>query len=154
MSNQPMDFEPILVPTEQTIDEAARLFLRNTAPRKVIAFYAPMGCGKTTFIKALCRCLHISDVVNSPTFAIINRYGSAEDGDVTHIDCYRLKSLDEALAIGMTDYLKGDHYCFIEWPELIEPLLDDDVTLRVAIEEQPDGSRVIKPYSQSCRKED
>ncbi len=157
MISKAQNFDPIIIPSEQTIDEAARLFLRRTSPFRVFAFYAPMGAGKTTFIKALCRCLHISDVVNSPTFAIINRYGleEAKGQMVTHIDCYRLKTLEEALSIGMQDYLSGEEYCFIEWPELIEPILDDEVTLRIAIEEQPDGSRIVKPYlGAACKKED
>ena len=109
-----------------------------------LAFLAPMGTGKTTFISALCEALGVDDVVNSPTFAIVNEYYSRRwQEPVYHFDFYRLRSLDEARAIGLEDYLSSGHLCLMEWPEVIEPLLPDD-TLVVRLTENPDGSRTLE----------
>jgi tRNA threonylcarbamoyladenosine biosynthesis protein TsaE len=79
--------------------------------------------------------------VASPTFAIVNEY-KATQGPIYHFDFYRIRRLSEAQDMGFDDYLYSGHLCFIEWPELIEPLLPDDA-VRVTIEELPDGSREI-----------
>ena len=93
---------------------------------KVVAFYGAMGAGKTTLIKEICKSLGTEDTVNSPTFAIVNVYDSKE-GEIYHFDCYRLKDLREAMDIGTEDYLNSGNLCLIEWPEVIAPLLSDDV---------------------------
>jgi len=113
------------------------------ARRNVLAFYGKMGAGKTTFVKALCQALGVDDVVNSPTFAIVNEYDSAVlQSPIYHFDFYRIKTLDEAYNIGTDDYFYSGHPCFIEWPELIEEILPADV-VKVKIEEQADGSRTV-----------
>ena len=124
-----------------TIREAARKFIRLIGERRVIAFYGKMGSGKTTFIKALCEELGVNDVITSPTFAIVNDY-TANEESIYHFDFYRIKKLEEVYDMGFEEYFYSGNYCFIEWPELVEPLLPDD-TLRVSISEQPDGSRLI-----------
>ena len=98
--------------------------------RRVYAFYGQMGAGKTTFIKQLCEEMGVQDVVNSPTFAIVNVYevgftgdGLQVTGEIYHFDCYRLKNLQEAMDLGAEDYLYSGNYCFIEWPEMIEEML-------------------------------
>lgn len=83
-----------------------------------------MGAGKTTLIAALCRHLGVHEHVSSPTFAIINEYRG--DSRIYHIDLFRVETLEEALALGIEDYLAGDDYCFIEWPQLIKSLLPPD----------------------------
>lgn len=116
----------------------------SAAGATVFAFYGKMGAGKTTFTKALCDVLEVDDVVNSPTFAIVNEYHSCVlDGPVFHFDFYRIKRLSEAMDIGVDDYFYSGSPCFIEWPELVEELLPEDV-VKVTIEELPDGSRVVK----------
>jgi tRNA threonylcarbamoyladenosine biosynthesis protein TsaE len=124
-----------------TIREAAREFISLIGERRVIAFYGKMGSGKTTFIKALCEELGVNDVITSPTFAIVNDY-TANEESIYHFDFYRIKKLEEVYDMGFEEYFYSGNYCFIEWPELVEPLLPDD-TLRVSISEQPDGSRLI-----------
>ena len=112
-------------------------------PAQVFAFYGKMGAGKTTFVKAICEALGVDDVVNSPTFAIVNEYDSAQLGcPIFHFDFYRIKALDEAYAIGTDDYFYSGRPCFIEWPELIEPLLPEHAR-RVEISENPDGTRRV-----------
>jgi tRNA threonylcarbamoyladenosine biosynthesis protein TsaE len=124
-----------------TIREAAREFISQMGESHVFAFYGKMGSGKTTFIKALCEELGVNDVITSPTFAIVNDY-TANEESIYHFDFYRIKKLEEVYDMGFEEYLYSGNYCFIEWPELVEPLLPDD-TLRVSISEQPDGSRLI-----------
>lgn len=125
----------------ESIDNVARHVLDATSHHRVYAFDAPMGAGKTTFIKALCACLGVTEYVTSPTFAIINEYQSTES-PVYHFDLYRLRDAEEALDLGITDYLDSGNYCFIEWPELIRDLLPDD-TVNVHIVVNDDNSRSL-----------
>lgn len=114
----------------------------QASPSKVVAFYAEMGAGKTTFIKALCARLGVAAEVNSPTFAIVNDYPSPE-GSVFHFDYYRIKSLAEAYDMGTEDYFYSDRPCLIEWPEKIEALLPEDA-LVVRIQVLADGRREFR----------
>lgn len=125
------------------IDKAAQEFVNAMNGRTVFAFYGKMGAGKTTFIKALCNALGVTDMVNSPTFSIVNEYIDGEGNSIYHFDFYRIKRLSEAYDIGFEDYVYSGNLCLMEWPELVEELLPDDV-VRVTIEEQADGSRVIE----------
>lgn len=109
----------------------------------VFAFYAPMGTGKTTFIKAICEELGVQDAINSPTFAIVNEYEAASGDPIYHFDFYRIKRLSEAYDIGVDDYFYSGYPCFLEWPELIEELLPEEAII-VHIEQQEDGSRLVK----------
>ena len=129
--------------TLSEINSAAKEFIRTMGDNTVFAFYGKMGAGKTTFIKALCEELGVTDPVNSPSFAIVNEYRSDTTGElIYHFDFYRIKKIDEVYDLGYEDYFYCGALCFIEWPELIEELLPGD-TVRVTIEENPDGSRNI-----------
>ena len=118
--------------------------LKLTEPHRVFAFDGQMGAGKTTFIKKLVEEMGSMDVVNSPTFAIVNVYDVEQPyrGEVYHFDCYRLKDIREAMDFGAEEYLYSGNYCFIEWPEKIEPLLPDD-TIWVKIVPQENGDRLL-----------
>ena len=134
----------IQIKSLDTIQEAAREFVANMDDRTVFAFRGSMGAGKTTFIKAICEELGVEDVINSPTFAIINEYRSTTTGElIYHFDFYRINKLSEAEDIGTEDYFYSGALCFIEWPEKIEELLPGDV-VEVTITEQPDGSRIVE----------
>ncbi|WP_455628620.1 tRNA (adenosine(37)-N6)-threonylcarbamoyltransferase complex ATPase subunit type 1 TsaE [Parabacteroides chinchillae] len=127
-----------------TIRQAAKEFIAAMDDRTVFAFYGKMGAGKTTFIKAICEELGVEDVINSPTFAIINEYRSDETGElIYHFDYYRINKLSEAEDIGTEDYFYSGALCFIEWPEKIEELLPEDV-VSVTISENADGSRSVE----------
>lgn len=127
----------------ENIKAAAQQFVDNMGNNRVFAFYGKMGAGKTTFIKAICECLGVDDVITSPTFAIVNEYSSAESGQVIyHFDFYRIKKLEEVYDMGYEEYFDSGNPSFIEWPELIESLLPEDA-VKVNIEEQEDGSRVV-----------
>ena len=125
-----------------TIRSAARQFIENIGSSRVFAFYGKMGAGKTTFVKALCEELGCDDVITSPTFAIVTEYTDGEQQPVYHFDFYRIKKLEEVYDMGYEEYFYSGALCLIEWPELIEDVLPDD-TVRVTIEEQADGSRLL-----------
>ena len=127
----------------ETIREAARQFIAAMGDNTVFAFYGKMGAGKTTFIKAVCEELGVTDVVNSPTFSIVNEYRSDTTGElIYHFDFYRIQRLEEVYDMGYEDYFYSGALCFVEWPELVDELLPGDA-VKVQIEEQPDGSRTI-----------
>ena len=126
------------------IQQAARQFVEAMGENTVFALYGKMGAGKTTFVKALCEELGVTDVITSPTFAIVNEYRSDESGElIYHFDFYRIKKLSEVYDMGYEDYFFSGALCFIEWPELVGELLPGDV-VKVSIEECEDGSRLIK----------
>lgn len=133
-----------LLPEVEAVKGIARQFVDEVLPwGDVFAFYAPMGTGKTTFIKALCEVLGVEDVINSPTFSIINEYRAEPSGElIYHFDCYRLEKLSDALSLGVDDYLQSGALCFIEWPEVMEDILPEG-TVRVSLEELEGGQRKL-----------
>ncbi len=136
--------DDLLLLDEQGQEVSALDLLSRNEGHRVFAFDGQMGAGKTTFIKHLCDEMGTTDVVNSPTFAIVNVYDveSPYKGEVYHFDCYRLKDIREAMDMGAEEYLYSGNYCFIEWPEMIEQLLPDD-TVYVRILPQPNGDRQL-----------
>ena len=154
----------IYLVNEQGEEVAATDILEKCGDRRVFAFDGKMGAGKTTFIKCLCEAMGTEDVVNSPTFAIVNVYeveakgerreakgngqwaignglwARGEKQEVFHFDCYRIKDLIEAMDMGTEEYLYSGNYCFIEWAEMIEPLLPED-TVWVKIEAMENEER-------------
>ena len=124
------------------LDRAAAEFLEKIGDNKLVAFFAPMGAGKTTFTTAVCKALGVTDPVGSPTFAIVNEYLRADGDYMYHFDFYRINKLSEAIEIGLYDYLYSGCLCIMEWPENVEDLLPDD-TLRVTITVNPDLSRTL-----------
>lgn len=132
----------IYIQSTGELEKAAGVFIPYLDRSRHVAFYGEMGAGKTTFIKALCAKLGVVNMVNSPTFAIINEYYTDNKDTVYHIDLYRLQTVAELLDIGYEEYLGGQGYCFIEWPEKAEGFLPDDVIL-VHIERNPDESRTL-----------
>lgn len=121
---------------------AARKFVDEMGENRVFAFYGKMGAGKTTFIKAICEAMGVKDVVASPTFAIVNEYADAEGQPVYHFDFYRIKNLREAYDIGCEEYFYSGYPCFIEWPEMVEELLPEDV-VSVRIEVSGNEERTV-----------
>lgn len=133
----------LIIHSLSELDLAAEEFLRRTKGNRLIAFYAPMGAGKTTFISALCRRLGVSaEEISSPSFSIVNEYRTSGGDTIYHFDFYRLKDEREALDIGLYEYLDSDCMCLMEWPENIEDLLPEE-TLKVQIKLLSDGSREL-----------
>ena len=125
------------------IDFAAAELLKEFEGQRVFAFFGEMGAGKTTFIQALCRKLDVIDVVNSPTFTIVNEYHAENSIAIYHFDFFRIKKIEEVFDFGYEDYFYSGNYCFIEWPELIVNILPDNAVL-VKITIDQGGTRILE----------
>lgn len=133
----------IVIENIKEIRFAAQEFIKIMGDNKVFAFQGSMGAGKTTFIKAICEELGVTETVGSPTFAIINEYKGEKGDSIYHFDFYRINKLEEVYDFGYEDYFYSGNLCFIEWPELVESVLPDN-TVRILIEEQEDHKRIVK----------
>lgn len=131
----------IIIHSLEDIKRAASEFVALIGNRRIFAFYGHMGAGKTTFIKAICEELGVTDAVSSPTFAIVNEYAS-NMGSIYHFDFYRIKRSSEVLDLGFEDYAYSGNLCLMEWPELIEEFLPEE-TVEVHIEEIEGGKRRV-----------
>ncbi|MBQ5387728.1 MAG: tRNA (adenosine(37)-N6)-threonylcarbamoyltransferase complex ATPase subunit type 1 TsaE [Paludibacteraceae bacterium] len=116
--------------------------IKKCGDKRIFAFDGKMGAGKTTFIKYLCEEMGTTDIVNSPTFSIVNVYDIAHGEQVYHFDCYRIKDIREAIDMGTEEYLYSGNFCFIEWAEMIEPILPCD-TIWIKIEVMENGDRIL-----------
>ena len=129
--------------TEEDPPAALEAFLHPVGRLRCIWSGGGLGVGKTTFIRALCKHLGVTDVVTSPTFSLINEYHCHDGAPIYHFDFYRLTSLREAMDIGVEEYFFSNAgLCLIEWPALIESLLPPE-TLDVAVRVAPDGVRSL-----------
>lgn len=120
----------IIVTQESELESTVEKILRFANGRKKFTLIGDLGAGKTTLTQYFCKKIGVKDNVTSPTFSLVNEYVFEENGKTHrfyHLDLYRVKDLDEALAIGIEDYLFGEEYCFVEWPEVVAPLLPEDV---------------------------
>ena len=126
----------------EELKAVAEELIKKFPDERVFAFYGKMGAGKTTFIQSICRTLGTDDNVTSPTFALINEYVTANMHSIYHFDFYRIKDIEEAFDLGYEDYIYSGDYCLIEWPEMIESLLPENL-VEVRIEASEDNSRVI-----------
>lgn len=129
--------------TLDNIDAVATQLL-NSFESKIILFNGEMGSGKTTLIAALVRALGGISKTSSPTFSIVNEY-KVDSDFVYHFDFYRIKNHHEALDIGLEEYFYSGYWNFIEWPEKIESLLPDDVTV-VYITIESDNIRQLECF--------
>ena len=126
--------------TLQDLPKAAKKVM-EVANNKVLLFYGEMGVGKTTLIKELAKLLGIGDMISSPTYSIVNEY-EIVNGKLFHFDFYRIKNEEEAMDIGVEEYLYSDHWSLIEWPEKIEQLLPIDNT-KIKLIKNTNGSRTL-----------
>lgn len=117
----------ITIDSIEDLPRAAKEFIDAVGHRKVFAFSAEMGSGKTTFISAVLQAMGVGHVEGSPTYSLVNVYDSQMFGRLNHFDLYRIEDEEEALDIGIEEMLYSDDICFIEWPEKIENLLPDNV---------------------------
>jgi len=126
----------------EELGQVAEMLLAFCDDKRVITFTGEIGAGKTTLITVICEKLGVKDRISSPTFSIVNEY-EAEEEVIYHIDLYRLPILEEAIGIGIEDYIYSGHFCFIEWPALVDDLLNEEEIVQVFIETLENGHRRI-----------
>jgi tRNA threonylcarbamoyladenosine biosynthesis protein TsaE len=123
------------------LELAAKQLIEFIKDKKVVIFEAPMGAGKTTLIKEICRSLGSVNKFSSPTYSIVNEY-EYPSGKIFHFDLYRIVNIEELLDIGIEDYLSSNQYCFFEWPEKVIDLIDENyVKIKIS---QEDNIRYIR----------
>jgi tRNA threonylcarbamoyladenosine biosynthesis protein TsaE len=132
----------ILIKDKRHLPVAARELLEKYHDKKLFAFYGTMGAGKTTIITAICKHLGATDIISSPTFTLVNEYRTSGGDSLFHIDFYRIKKQEEVFDFGIEEYLTGEYYCFMEWPELIEELLPPE-TVKVRISVDDNEQRIL-----------
>jgi tRNA threonylcarbamoyladenosine biosynthesis protein TsaE len=133
--------------TLDEIDRAAVQIIRYAGDVKIWLFTGDMGTGKTTLIKSICHVLGAEGDFSSPTYSLANEYQLSDNkGKIFHLDLYRLRSIEEALDIGIEDYLFDGSYCLIEWPQLIIPLLKNDAVMTVNITTVSENERKISIF--------
>ena len=123
------------------LEEVAQQIIANN-PKKVILFHGEMGVGKTTLIKQLCKTLGVTGATGSPTFSLVNEYEANDNQLVYHFDFYRLNKEEEALDMGIDDYLYSGNWCFIEWAEKIPNLIPEILSV-ITISLLADGKRSL-----------
>jgi tRNA threonylcarbamoyladenosine biosynthesis protein TsaE len=123
------------------IDAAAKQVLA-LPPKNIVLFHGQMGAGKTTFIKALAKQLGVTDMTGSPTFSLVNEYGTEDGKTLYHFDLYRLNNEEEAYDMGIDEYFYSGNLCLIEWPEKTPNLIPLDHTA-ITIKNLPDGRRQL-----------
>jgi len=133
-----MDMEPVdkrnnqdeIIFGEDEIDEVVDFLQNKLKECKIMAFSGPLGAGKTTLIRSLLRKLGITEPITSPTFIYVNRYKNDQNQLFYHFDLYRIESVSDFLEAGFDEYFEQPNsWVFIEWPEVIMPLLKDNVCL-------------------------
>ena len=127
----------------EELPSVAEEFINEMGGKRIFALHGEMGAGKTTFIKAVCEALGVTDVINSPTFAIVNEYKAKNGVPIFHFDFYRIRNIEEVFDLGYEEYFNSNAICFIEWPELIENLLPDECA-NIYITVENDGTRIIR----------
>ena len=138
------DFTIITKRPEETINFGKEL-AKKLKPGDVVALYGELGSGKTQVVKGICSGLGIIDIVNSPTFIIVNEYSSQSKINIFHFDLYRMKSENEIINIGFDDYLNSRGIILIEWPEHIERLLPKEtIKIHIAHTNECDTCRYIR----------
>lgn len=126
----------IVINDKRHLASAAKKILKYSGDKKIFAFYGSMGAGKTTIIKSICEALGAVDIINSPTFTLVNEYKTSHGESLYHIDFYRIRKQEEVFDFGIEEYLTGESYCFMEWPELVEDILPEGmVSVRITVGE-------------------
>ncbi len=133
----------IIIKHKKYLPETVKLLMKISEPRRLFAFYGPVGSGKTTIIKAICNELGAIDEGSSPSFTIVNEYRNTLGECLYHIDFYRIKKQEEVFDFGIEEYLSSGSYCFMEWPEMIEDILPQD-TYKIRISVGEKNERILE----------
>ena len=135
--------QTLTIDSQSELRTVADAILQNLDGRTIVAFYGQMGAGKTTLIREIVARLGSTDVVTSPTFALVNQYSTANGDAVYHFDFYRINRLEEAFDLGYEEYFYSGDLCLIEWSEKIGELLPEDV-MTVTIHVNSEVSRTFE----------
>lgn len=135
--------EELHIGTLKELDRVAKKLADLLEDHSIVSFSGELGAGKTTLIQALCRAMGVSDLVSSPTFALVNEYFNGNGESIYHFDLYRIEDPSELFDLGYEDYFFSGNRCFIEWPEKAPELIPDDAA-EVKIEVKDDGSRLLR----------
>lgn len=118
---------------------------KHLGDKSVLALYGDLGSGKTQLVKGICKGLNVTQVVNSPTFIIVNEYTSGKFPVIYHFDLYRMKSQEEIIEMGFQEYISNGSLVLIEWPEHVEEILPaDTIKVHMAHTGEDENSRWIK----------
>ena len=112
----------VVISLQKKLKDTAYKLLAYASNQKIFLLEGPVGAGKTTLIKQLCNLLGTVDLVNSPTFSLINEYQTVSGRPIYHFDCYRMSGINEAIALDFESYFASGYYCFIEWASKIESI--------------------------------
>ncbi|PRY13273.1 tRNA threonylcarbamoyladenosine biosynthesis protein TsaE [Pontibacter ummariensis] len=115
----------------EDLPAAASVLLEHAKGTSTLLFEGPMGAGKTTLIKEVCKQLGVQENVSSPTFALVNEYETGSGNLIYHFDFYRIQEEREALDIGALEYFDSGQLCLVEWPSMIPNLLPEHYLLVV-----------------------
>ena len=137
--------EKLEIGSLKVLDREALKLAEIIGDHPVVAFEGEMGAGKTTLIQALCRAIGVADVVNSPTFALVNEYFTQTGESVYHFDLYRIEDITELFDMGYEDYFFSGNRCFIEWPDKAPGLIPENA-VKVKLEVQEDGGREVSVW--------
>lgn len=132
----------IKIKDKRQLPHAAKELISQAENKRIMAFYGAMGSGKTTLIKAICNELGAVDTVTSPTFTLVNEYRTSDGQSIYHIDFYRIRKQEEVYDFGIEEYLTGNNWCFMEWPELVEEVLPQDI-IKIKIAVEWNGERIL-----------
>ncbi len=134
--------EKEIVYTLQEVEQVANNLIPFILKNKIMVITGDLGAGKTTLITSICKQLEVIDQVSSPTFSIVNEYETHSHEKIYHLDLYRLNDVEEAINIGIEDYIYSHNITFIEWPEIIENLLPMNL-LRIHLENLDNSTRKL-----------
>lgn len=119
-------------------------YILSDNSRRVVVLKGNLGAGKTTLVKEICAQLEVKENVSSPTFGLVNEYSYGDNQTAYHFDFYRIKNVAEAYDIGFEEYLDSGNWCFIEWPENIEPMLGGLAVQEIIININSAGKRIFE----------
>jgi len=124
------------------LPDMASLIIEHMHQKNILLFSGDVGAGKTTLIKEICLQLQVSDEVSSPTYALVNEYESSL-GPIYHMDLYRLDTAMEIFEAGIMEYLESGRLCFIEWPDLLLPMMETFEYMQIELYHQEGSRRMI-----------